>query len=143
VKTNVYFFIIARSLLLRRKYVSENLVEKIKTHNLCSVTFFRKSCHLWDDVEKYLEPATPQMTKWLMRIACWIPKATNTYSYHVILIAFPLQRWLHDRVSVLRFTYIACLFNDESRWTCSSPNPINIIYFHSSFSFTPSSKFVL
>jgi len=27
-------------------------VEKIKTHILCSVTFFRKSCRLWDNVEK-------------------------------------------------------------------------------------------
>ena len=31
------------------------VVEKIKTHILCSVTFFffRKSCRLWDNVEKY------------------------------------------------------------------------------------------
>ena len=28
-------------------------VEKIKTHILCSVTFFRKSCRLSDNVEKY------------------------------------------------------------------------------------------
>jgi len=27
------------------------VVEKIKTHILCSVTFFRKSCRLWDNVE--------------------------------------------------------------------------------------------
>ena len=29
------------------------VVEKIKTHILCSVTFFRKSYRLWDNVEKY------------------------------------------------------------------------------------------
>jgi len=29
------------------------VVEKIKTHTLCSVTFIKKSCHLWDNVEKY------------------------------------------------------------------------------------------
>jgi len=29
------------------------VVEKIKTHILCSVTLFRKSCRLWDDMEKY------------------------------------------------------------------------------------------
>ena len=29
------------------------VVEKIKTHILCSVTFFWKLCHLWDNVEKY------------------------------------------------------------------------------------------
>jgi len=28
-------------------------VEKIKTHILCSVFFFRKSCSLWDNVGKY------------------------------------------------------------------------------------------
>ena len=29
------------------------IVDEIKTHILCSVTFFRKLCHLWDNVEKY------------------------------------------------------------------------------------------
>jgi len=29
------------------------------------------------------------MATWGMRIACWIPKATNTHSEYVILIAFP------------------------------------------------------
>jgi len=28
-------------------------VEKIKTHILCSETFPRKLCRLWDNVEKY------------------------------------------------------------------------------------------
>jgi len=29
------------------------VVEKIKTHNLCSETFPRKSCRFWDNVGKY------------------------------------------------------------------------------------------
>ena len=29
------------------------VLEKIKTHILCSITVFRKSCRLWDNVEKY------------------------------------------------------------------------------------------
>ena len=33
----------------------------------------------------------PQMTIWHMRIACWIPKATNSRSEYVILMAFALQ----------------------------------------------------
>jgi hypothetical protein len=45
-----------------------------------------------------------------MRIACWVPKATNTHSEYVILIAFPLQQWLHERASMLRYICIACLF---------------------------------
>jgi hypothetical protein len=40
-----------------------------------------------------------------MRIACWIPKATNTYSEYVIIIAFPLQKRLLERASMLRYTY--------------------------------------
>jgi len=44
-----------------------------------------------------------------MRIACWVPKATNIQSQYAILIAFPLQQWLHERASVLRYTYIVCL----------------------------------
>jgi len=32
-----------------------------------------------------------------MRILCWIPKAKRTHSQYVILIASPLQQWLHER----------------------------------------------
>jgi len=51
----------------------------------------------------------PQMTIWRMRTACWVPKATNTLSECVIVIAFPLKHWLLERVSMLCYTYIACL----------------------------------
>jgi len=48
------FVIIYRSFLIRMRNVSYEFVEKIKTHILCSVTFFfRKSYRLWDKVEKY------------------------------------------------------------------------------------------
>jgi len=50
------------------------------------------------------------MTKWQTHIPGWIPKATNTHSGYVILIAFPLQQWLHESASMLLYTYIAaCL----------------------------------
>ena len=45
-----------------------------------------------------------------MRIACWTPKATNTHSQYVILIAFPLQQWLQERFSLLRYTHFARIF---------------------------------
>jgi len=44
-----------------------------------------------------------------MRIACWIPEAANTHKEYVILIAIPLQQWLHERASVLRYTYTGCI----------------------------------
>jgi hypothetical protein len=43
------------------------------------------------------------------RFACWITKATNTNSEYAILTAFPHQHWLHERASVLRYTYVPCL----------------------------------
>ena len=45
------------------------------------------------------------MIIWRMRIACWIPKATHTHSEYVILVAFPPQQWLHERASLLHYTY--------------------------------------
>jgi len=38
-----------------------------------------------------VEPGRQRMTVWPMRIAHCIPKATNTISEYVILIAFQLQ----------------------------------------------------
>jgi hypothetical protein len=32
-----------------------------------------------------------------------------THSGFAILIVFPQQQWLHERASVLRYTFIACL----------------------------------
>jgi len=55
-----------------------------------------------------VERGRPQMTIWRKRIACWIPKATDTHSTYVMLIAFPLQQWLHDCTSVTLYVqYIA------------------------------------
>jgi len=79
-----------------------------KTHFLLNDPGFWKSCRLWDNLErKYIvQPKGPQTTIWLIRISRWIPKATNTHSEYVIIIAFPLQQLLHERASLLRFTCI-------------------------------------
>ena len=50
------------------------------------------------------------MTVWRMHIVRLIPKATNTHSEYVIFIAVLLQQWSHERSSMLRYTYISCLF---------------------------------
>ena len=48
-----------------------------------------------------VEPDRPQMT-WYMRFACWITKVTEIHLEYVILISFPRQQWLRERVSILR-----------------------------------------
>jgi hypothetical protein len=57
-------------------------------------------------VEKYCTAG--QATEMRMRIACWIPKATDTHSEYVILIAFSRQQRFHERASMLRL-YVHCL----------------------------------
>ena len=49
------------------------------------------------------------MTTRHMRIAFCLTKATDTHPEYVILTAFPLQQWLHEHASMLRYTYIAFL----------------------------------
>jgi hypothetical protein len=61
---------------------------------------------MWKNTE---ERDRPQMTIRHMRSVCWIPKATNTHTVCVILITFPMQQWLQECASVLRYAYIAWL----------------------------------
>jgi hypothetical protein len=81
-----------------------NLVDKIKTHVLCSITFFRISCRLLDNVEKYgrATEATGDNTIRRMRLAYWITKATDTQSAYVVFIAFRRQQRLRERASMSR-----------------------------------------
>ena len=108
-KTNIHF----RSYLaqfLQWKMSQTEDVEEIETHFMFNNFFPRKSYRLWDNVETSVEWGRPQMTIWRMRIACWIPKATNTHSEYVILI-FALQQRLHERASWLIYTCISVLLN--------------------------------
>jgi hypothetical protein len=99
--------------LTMRNVWDKSCRENQNTHFVFSNFFFlRKLCHcavyetMWENA---VEPDRLQMTIWRMRIACWIPKATDTHSEYVIRTAFPLQQKLHECASMLRYTYIACL----------------------------------
>jgi hypothetical protein len=71
-----------------------------------------ENCAVYEMVWKStVELDGPQKTMWCMPIACWIPEVTNAHSEYGLHIAFPLQQWLHEHSSVLRYTYIACLVN--------------------------------
>jgi hypothetical protein len=96
-----------------------NVVDKIKTHIFCSIIFFFfENCAVYEIMWKNIvEPDRPQMTIWRMRIACWIPKATNTHLEYVILIAVALHQWLHECASMLLLCvhYISCLTSAFAR----------------------------
>jgi hypothetical protein len=99
-------------ILIRMRMFQIKVVEKIKTRILFSIIFFRKSCRLWNNEEKYgrARQATGDSIVRSMRIACWVIKATDTHSEYVILTAFPRQQWLRERASILSYTCFACLF---------------------------------
>jgi hypothetical protein len=60
---------------------------------------------MWKNI---VEPGRSRITAWRMRVAFCIPKATNTHSENVILISLPLQQWLQECSSMLRYTYFGC-----------------------------------
>ena len=67
-KSNIRFWSYLSEFFLEWDFFRTKAVEEIKTHILCSVTFFfffffRKSCLLWNNVEKFCrdEQATDDM----------------------------------------------------------------------------------
>jgi hypothetical protein len=83
------------------------VVEKIKTHILCLVTFSQKLHRLWDNVEKCggAWEATNDVISWRICTACWISKATCTHVQKcAMLIAFPQQKWFAN----LPKFYVTC-----------------------------------
>jgi hypothetical protein len=101
------FLIVSHSFLLRMEKVSnKSCIENRHTHFMLSnFLFFESRAPLWDNVEKFCRAGqVTQNTIWRTRIACWIPKATNTHTGCAIIIVFILQHWSHERSSILRYT---------------------------------------
>jgi hypothetical protein len=94
--------------------LKKKILEKIKTQILRSITLFRKSRCLWDNMERYgtARQVTDDKILWCIRFACWIAKATNTHSECEIRIACAQQQWLCECASMLPYTYVAlsCFF---------------------------------
>ena len=70
---------------------------------MCSITFFFENRVVYEIMRKNtVELDRPQMTIWCMRTACRM--STYTLPGCVVLIAFPLQHWLHESASMLCYT---------------------------------------
>jgi len=101
------FVKVARRIYLRMRNISMRVVEKIKTRISCNF-FCRKSCSLWDNVQKnVVKRDRPQALRWL-------PKAEQAHSEYVITIPFPLQQWLYERDSLLYYSTLPVLFSNYS-----------------------------
>jgi len=104
------FVIISRSVPLRMRNFSGGVLQKIRARISCTITLFSENLSVhelrWRNT---VESGRPQMTILRTRNACSILKATNTHSEYVIFIVFPLQQWLHERASLLRYTCTGCI----------------------------------
>jgi len=85
-----------------------------KSEHISFQNTLSKTCAIYEIILKKIagvRQATDDAKIRRKRFACWIPKTTDTHSEYAITIAFPLQLWLHERPSTLRYTYIARLIS--------------------------------
>jgi hypothetical protein len=55
-------------------------------------------------------------------------KAIDKHSEYVILIAFPLQQWLYESSSLLRYTNIACFVDKDTIIFAVHKEPVQFTY---------------
>ena len=99
------------STLLGMRCFRQKLQRRSKHTFLVNNFFFlNEMCRyeiMWKNI---VELGRPEMTIRHMPNACWISKVANTHSEYVILIALPLQQWLHKHSSMLHYVCIALSF---------------------------------
>jgi hypothetical protein len=84
--------IVSRSVLLRMGNVSDR--RRTENQNTFYIQkLFPQNRAVYEIIwRNKVDPDRSRMTIWHMRIACWIPKATNVHLEYVILIAFQYQQ---------------------------------------------------
>ena len=84
------------------------VVEKIKTHILCSITFCDNRAFYEVMLKNMLEP--DKKHKNMAHAHCTLDNSGYKLTLRIlIIITFPLQQWLRERASVLRYAYVAYL----------------------------------
>jgi len=108
-KTNTHLLSYPAQFFLEWEKLQTKVVEKTKTHLMFSNLL--KENPAFDEIlwKNTVDSEGAQMTIWHMRISRWVPKTKNTRTEHVIVISFLQQQRLHERTSLLRYTYSACL----------------------------------
>jgi len=95
------FFITFCSYLLRMKNVSDKSCRENQTHIFCSITYCTENRVIYEiKCKNTVDPNRHWRTIGCMIFAFQIPKATDTHSEYVILIAITVQQWLHEYTSV-------------------------------------------
>jgi hypothetical protein len=80
---------ISRSSYWNEKVSDRNCGENENTHFMFNKFFFSQNRAVYDITRKNtVQPDRPQMTTWRIRIACWIPNATNTRTQNTWYLLF-------------------------------------------------------
>jgi hypothetical protein len=107
-------FMISRAILLTVGNVSDKYFRENHSTQFIFKNFFpRKSCRVWDNVEKYCRAgqATDDNIIRNMRIACRITKAADTHSeYTEYLLLFHWNNGYAKEPQRSVYAYIACIF---------------------------------
>jgi hypothetical protein len=117
------FMIISHWILLIIRNVSDKYLEK--NHTFYSIEqkkiVFPKIVPLRDNVKRSGTPghATADNIIRRMHFSCLKTKAKDLSSEYVVRLAFAWQQWLHERTSILCYTYVDCLVKSSD-----SPNYI-------------------
>ena len=107
-KTNAHLSSYLARFFLKWKMLQTEVVEiKLTFH---AKTLFFKSHGIYEIMwKKYCRDGKATDETMALGFARWLPKATYKHSEYIIQIAFSLQQWWHELVSMLRCTYIVCL----------------------------------
>jgi len=105
----IYIFNVSLISSWNEKCLWQKLQRKLKKKKQKQqiLDFSQQPYTLWDNVERYFEQNKLQMEILHMCIAL---EATDIQSEYVIIIAYPLQRWLHIRTSLLRLYLLWSFF---------------------------------
>ena len=126
IKTAPFFCVcpVSRWILLRLRNVSDKTCRE-NQNTFYFQWLFPKYCAVCEiNVKKYCRAgqATEDDIIRRMRFVYGITKATNTHSEYVILLAFPWQQWLHERASILLYTFIFVTLHVKLetfwKWSC-------------------------
>jgi hypothetical protein len=148
---------ISRWILLRTRYVLDKCCRENRDTHFVFNSFSRKSCRLWDNVEKCgLKRGATNDVTWRIRVQCWISKVTctharacthapghkhesacarahtHTHTQIYNIYCFSTAAVIRERISILRYTDILCLVSLFLIWKESSffLFSISVVWFH-------------
>ena len=104
--------------LLRMRHVSDKKLYGKSKHPIFVNTYFPANRAVHEIMRKNLvQPHRPQMTTWLMRLRCWITKATNTHFEYVTHSFATATMVTRTTLNVMLYVHLLSCFSIQSTVT--------------------------